>query len=103
MTIFTTFLRRLLGLVCLILAFIGFVLPIIPGWPFIVPAVILLGRRDPLLRWMNLTVRRALRWLRRSERPLLHMIGMRLSLEYARGRRSMMPKVIELERRFAGM
>lgn len=96
-----TFLRKLLGLICLFIAFLGFVLPIIPGWPFIVPAVVLLGRRDPLLRWLNLQVRHLLRFMRRSEQPLVRAVGTRLSAEYARGRRALMPKIIELEQRFA--
>ncbi len=96
-----TFFRKLLGLVCLLVALIGFILPIIPGWPFIVPAVLLLGRRDPLLRWLNLQLRHLLRFMRRSETPLVRAVGRRLSAEYARGRRSLMPTILDLERRFA--
>ena len=70
-----TFFRKLLGLVCLLVALIGFILPIIPGWPFIVPAVLLLGRRDPLLRWLNLQLRHLLRFMRRSETPLVRAVG----------------------------
>lgn len=93
--------KRILGIICLLIALIGFILPIIPGWPFIVPAVLLLGRRDPLLRWLNMMLRHGLRAMRRSQRPWIRMLGLRLSAEYARGRRSLMPTILELERRFA--
>lgn len=96
-----TLFKRILGIICLLIALAGFILPIIPGWPFIVPAVLLLGRRDPLLRWLNMTLRHGLRVMRRSQQPLVRMLGLRLSTEYARGRRSIMPRILELERRFA--
>jgi hypothetical protein len=93
--------RRLVGLFMLAFAILGFILPIIPGWPFIVPAVLLLGRRDPWLRRLHLLVRASLRYLRRSRAPLVRKAGLRLSIEYLRGRRTITPAIIAAERRFA--
>jgi len=39
----------------------GLLLPILPGWPFIIPAVVLLGRRDRVVRLCHLLVRATLR------------------------------------------
>ena len=90
--------RRALGICCLILAVLGFILPILPGWPFIVPAVLLLGRRDPMLRHMHMVLRHTLRYLRRSSHPSMRLIGMRLSSEYTRGKRALVPHIDAAER-----
>lgn len=95
-----TLLRRALGLFFLAFALLGFILPILPGWPFIIPAVLLLGRRDPALRRTHLLLRHTLRWLRRSDSPLLCKLGMRLSLEYVRSKRMLGPKIVAAERAF---
>jgi hypothetical protein len=92
--------RRILGLVFLLIAILGFILPIIPGWPFIVPAVLLLGRRDWMLRWLNVLVRSCLRRLRHSQKPWIQQIGQRLSIEYTRGRRALVPAIDKAERIF---
>jgi hypothetical protein len=89
----------LLGLACLIIAILGFILPILPGWPFIVPAVVLLGRRDPTLRRLHLLVRHSLRALRRSRIQAIQQLGLRLSAEYLRGRRAIGPAIVAAERR----
>lgn len=100
MTSIARMLRRIIGLVCLGLAVLGFILPIIPGWPFIVPAVVLLGRRDPSLRRMHIALRHSLRFLRRSRHHPLRRLGVRLSTEYARGRRALVPHIDAAERAF---
>lgn len=92
--------RRILGLLFLLFALLGFVLPIIPGWPFIVPAVLLLGRRDRSLRLLNVLVRHSLRKLRRSQTPWVQQIGVRLSTEYTRGRRALIPTIVRAEQMF---
>lgn len=91
-------LRRILGVCCLILGVLGCVLPIIPGWPFLIPAIVLLGRRDPWLRRCHLLLRRTLRRMRRAEHPLLGGLGRRLSSEYVRSKRSLAPRIIAIER-----
>jgi hypothetical protein len=101
--VIVTILRRLIGIIFLIIGILGLLLPILPGWPFIIPAVVLLGRRDRVLRHTHLVVRHALRALRRSNSPTLRSIGMRLSLEYVRTRRVVVPAIDATERAFARM
>jgi hypothetical protein len=94
-------LRRLVGLIFLAIGILGLLLPILPGWPFIIPAIVLLGRRDRTLRLTHLLVRRTLRALRRSRNPVLQRVGRRLSLEYVRTRRIVVPAINATERAFA--
>jgi hypothetical protein len=98
-----TIIRRVVGIIFLIIGILGLLLPILPGWPFIIPAVVLLGRRDRVLRLTHLVVRHALRALRRARSPMLRSIGMRLSLEYVRTRRVVVPAIDATERAFARM
>lgn len=67
--------RRPLGLFCLGIGLTGAILPILPGWPFLLIGTRLLGRRDPAVRRMLVLVRRALRWLRTARQPLLRRLG----------------------------
>lgn len=91
-------LRRILGVACLILGILGCLLPILPGWPFLIPAILLLGRRDPWLRRCHLLLRRTLRRLRRARHPLLGGLGRRLSSEYVRSKRTLAPRIVAIER-----
>jgi uncharacterized membrane protein YbaN (DUF454 family) len=68
-------LRRALGLILLAIGILGILLPILPGWPFIIPAVVLLGRRDRVLRLAHLLVRGSLRRMRRARHPMLRQAG----------------------------
>ncbi|HEX5690196.1 MAG TPA: hypothetical protein VFX76_09350 [Roseiflexaceae bacterium] len=72
------FARRSLGLIFLAFGIAGVLLPILPGWPFLVLSGRVLGRRDPLLRQMVLTGHRALRRLRDTRSPLLRRLGANL-------------------------
>lgn len=98
---YAAFVRRPLGLCFFVLAVLGFILPIIPSWPFAIPAIALLGRRDPLLRHTHLLLRHALRWMRRSRTNWIRAIGMRASTEYVRARRMMTPAIIAAERQMS--
>jgi hypothetical protein len=71
--------RRSLGMLCLTLGIAGVLLPILPGWPFLVISGRMLGPRDPLLRGMLLAGHRCMRGLRHAKRPLLRYAGARLS------------------------
>ncbi len=94
------FLRRPVGLIFLGLAILGFVMPILPSWPFIIPAVALLGRRDRSLRRTHLLLRHGLRVMRRSRQPWLRQVGLRFSTEYVRAKRTLTPAISAAERAF---
>jgi hypothetical protein len=92
--------RRVLGFTCLIIWALGVILPIIPGWPALIVAVVLLGRRDRTLRYMHLIGRRALRWLRRHPTPRIRSTGFWLSGQYLIARRTLTPAIIRAEQKF---
>ena len=91
-------LRRILGWLCLAVAALGAIMPIIPGWPALIFAIVLLGRRDPLLRRINLIARGTLRLLRNSPVPWLRTIGGKISAFYVRMRTAVMPHITSAER-----
>ena len=76
--------RRSLGLLCLALGVAGVLLPILPGWPFLVISGRMLGPRDPLLRRLVITGHRSLRSLREARHPLLRRAGVRLTPHWRR-------------------
>lgn len=90
--------RRALGLFCLVIFALGAVLPIIPGWPALIFAVALLGRRDRTLRKMHLTGRRGLRWLRGHQFTRVSDAGRWLSSQYVTARRAITPAITRAER-----
>ena len=95
-------LRRTIGWICLLVALVGAVMPVIPGWPALIGAIVLLGRRDPLLRWLHLWLRRGLRALRRTRITFLRNLGVQLSFHYVRSRRALLPAIIAAERALHG-
>jgi hypothetical protein len=92
--------RRALGFLFLGIGIAGAILPIIPGWPGFFVAIVLLGRRDPVLRKLHLLGRRTLRTLRRSRWQQLRRFGHWLSAQYVSMRRSITPRIIQAERMF---
>ncbi len=90
--------RRVLGFLFLALGLLGSLFPIVPGWPGYVLAIILLGRRDRLLRRLHLIARFTLRWLRRAPVPHLRGPGRWLSNQYVELRRAIVPRLIAFER-----
>lgn len=90
--------RRIVGIICLIIGILGLLLPILPGWPFLIPAIVLLGRRDRVLRHSHLIIRRVLRMLRRHPMSSLRQLGQRLSAEYVKAKRMIVPKLEAAER-----
>jgi len=92
--------RRALGFLFLGIGVAGALLPIIPGWPGLFVAILLLGRRDPTLRKLHLFGRRGLRGLRTSRAPHLRRVGRWLSAQYVGMRRSITPKIIWAEKIF---
>ena len=54
------------GLGLILVGLMGIVLPILPGWILLIPGVILLmGRENPMGRWMLLQVHLFRRWIKR--------------------------------------
>ncbi len=92
--------RRVAGLFCLVIWALGAILPIIPGWPALILAIALLGRRDRTLRLLHLYGRRALRWLRLHPAPQIRPFGIWLSERYVVARRAITPGIIAAERTF---
>lgn len=92
--------RRALGFTCLGVWALGVILPVIPGWPALIVAVALLGRRDRTLRTMHLAGRHSLRWLRRHDAPRIRSAGRWLSAQYVIARRAIAPAIIRAERTF---
>jgi hypothetical protein len=72
-------LRRSLGLFCLTLGVAGVLLPVLPGWPFLLICGRLLGPHDPVLRGMLVAGHRSMRRLRQAEHPILRGLGARLT------------------------
>ncbi|NTU82726.1 MAG: hypothetical protein HGA45_25710 [Chloroflexales bacterium] len=90
--------RRAVGLLCLMIGVLGAVLPVIPGWPALIVAIVLLGRRDRTLRLLHLYGRRVLRWLRRHPAPQVRPVGRWLSERYLALRHAITPGIIAVER-----
>lgn len=92
--------RKVAGLCCLVVWALGAILPIIPGWPALIVAIALLGRRDRTLRLLHLYGRQSLRWLRRHPAPQVRPVGLWLSDKYVVMRRAITPGIIAAERTF---
>ncbi|WP_129630506.1 hypothetical protein [Candidatus Oscillochloris fontis] len=92
--------RRTLGFLFLGVGIVGSLLPILPGWPGLFVAILLLGRRDPTLRRLHLFGRRRLRSLRTSRVPHMRRVGRWLSDQYVGMRRLITPKLIWAEKFF---
>lgn len=90
--------RRALGFFFLVIGLLGAAFPIIPGWPALLVAILLLGRRDRTLRLMHLLARRILRWSRTTQITPVRRFGRWLSDQYLGLRRVVTPRLIAAER-----
>jgi hypothetical protein len=68
-------LRAALGWCCLFIGVLGIVLPIIPGLPFLVPGIALVGRRTWIVRWAAVHCKRLLRHCAPLHIPLIGPVG----------------------------
>jgi uncharacterized membrane protein YbaN (DUF454 family) len=63
-------LRVVLGILLLVVGLAGLILPVLPGWPFIAAAVVLLGPRTRLARHIvDLSKRLKNRFLPKAAQP----------------------------------
>ncbi|MCX6014624.1 MAG: hypothetical protein NT020_03400 [Chloroflexales bacterium] len=90
--------RRIIGAVFLILGIIGLLMPILPGWPFLIPGIALLGSRDPWLRFIHLGILRLLKFIKNRQTPWIHRIGERLFEAYKQTRAVVEPLIVRSER-----
>ncbi len=79
-------LRRIVGWCMIVFALLGFVFPILPGFPFLVPGILLLGPHDPTLRRCALMIRMVLRRWSQMQQPHLRWSGKWSREQYRRTR-----------------
>lgn len=90
--------RRIIGAFFLILGIIGLLMPILPGWPFLIPGIALLGSRDPWLRFIHLGIIRLLKFIKTRQTPWIRTSGERLFEAYKQTRTVVDPLIIRSER-----
>ena len=68
-------LRPSLGWLCLALGVLGIIFPLLPGIPFLLAGVALVGRRNWLLRWASIHEKRLLRRWSNHPTPMVRQAG----------------------------
>ncbi len=89
--------RRIIGGILVIVGIIGILMPILPGWPLLIPGIALLGSKDPLIRYLHMAVLRVLKFLRSRKTPWIRDSGERLYEAYKRTRDIVAPAIIRAE------
>jgi hypothetical protein len=72
-------------------------MPILPGWPFLIPGIALLGSRDPWLRFIHLGIIRLLKFIKTRQTPWIRTSGERLFEAYKQTRTVVAPLIIRSE------
>jgi hypothetical protein len=90
--------RRIIGAICVAIGILGLLMPILPGWPFLIPGIALLGTRDPILRTLYIWIVRLLKWVRRRKTPWLAQLGERLFVAFVKTRDTVTPLIVKSEK-----
>ena len=90
--------RRIIGALFLLLGIIGLLMPVLPGWPFLIPGIALLGSRDPWLRFIHLGIIRLLKFIKNRQTPWLRRSGERLFDAHKKTRTVVAPLIVRSER-----
>ncbi len=67
--------RQGMGWVCLVLGLLIFPLPIPLGLPLIVLSIVLIGRRNPIIRWLRVHFKLLLRRWAALQTPIIGPVG----------------------------
>jgi hypothetical protein len=68
-------LRPSLGWLCMAVGALGMIFPLLPGIPFLLVGVALVGRRNWVLRWVSVQEKRVLRRWARHPAPIVRGVG----------------------------
>lgn len=89
--------RRIFGAILVIIGILGLLLPVMPGWPLLIPGIALLGSKDPLIRYLHLLVLKVLKFVKTRKTPWIRNIGERGYDAYRRARAVIGPAILRFE------
>ncbi|MFZ9858992.1 MAG: hypothetical protein ACO3F2_11745 [Roseiflexaceae bacterium] len=89
--------RRIIGAILVIIGILGLLLPIMPGWPLLIPGIALLGSKDPLIRYLHMVVLKVLKFVKSRKTPWIRNLGERAYEAYRRTRDIVGPPILRFE------
>lgn len=89
--------RRIIGAICVVIGIIGLLMPVLPGWPFLIPGIALLGPRDPILRTLHFWIIRLLKFTKSRKTPWIAQTGDKLYVLYKQTRNTVTPLILKME------
>ncbi len=69
------FMRPIIGWCCILLGVLGLLLPVLQGGIFLALGVLLVGRRNRLIRWVAVHIKLLLRQWASHTQPLVRIVG----------------------------